>query len=42
MLVYSSRDLIPIRYTDSDLKSNRDSRKSNSRVLLISAQKVLF
>ena len=30
MLVYSSRDLIPIGYTDSDFQSDRDSRKSTS------------
>ena len=31
MLVYSGQDLIPLRYTDSDFQSNRDSRKSMSR-----------
>ena len=30
MLVYSSRDLIPIRYTDFDFQSDRDSQKSTS------------
>ncbi|KAH9656854.1 hypothetical protein KPL70_022837 [Citrus sinensis] len=30
MLVYSGDELIPVGYTDSDFKSNRDSRKSTS------------
>ena len=30
MLVYSSADLNPIRYTDSDFQSDKDSRKSTS------------
>ena len=30
MLVYFGRDLIPIRYTDSDFQSDIDSRKSTS------------
>ncbi|WJZ97236.1 hypothetical protein VitviT2T_015857 [Vitis vinifera] len=33
MLVYSSRELIPIGYTDSDFQSDRDSRKSTSGVV---------
>ena len=31
MLVYSVRDLIPIRYTDFDFQSDIDSQKSISR-----------
>ena len=30
MLVYSGQDLIPLRYTNSDFQSDRDSRKSTS------------
>ena len=30
MLVYSGGDLNPIKYTDSDFQSDRDSRKSTS------------
>ena len=33
MLVYSSRDLIPIRYIDSGFQSNKDSRKFTSGVV---------
>ena len=33
MLVYSIRDQNPIRYTDSDFKSNKDSRKSTSGLI---------
>ena len=31
MLVYSSQDLIPTSYTDSDFQSDKDTRKSTSR-----------
>ena len=31
MLVYSGEDLMPLRYTNSDFKSDKDSRKSTSK-----------
>ena len=33
MLVYSGGDLNPIRYTDSNFQSDKDSRKSTSGLI---------
>ena len=42
MLVYSSEDLTPLGYMDSDFQSDRDSKKSTSRSVLLLEEASLY